>query len=147
MLLAPVTTMPMPSMRPFCMLLPCIPRVAGRRISEPCISWNSTSGRYFDASLKFFTCPFTINSLGNTFMEYGVSRSGAGPSGPIPATVSTRYPSRAWPSTDTKSLVPASVSEMSRVAARPIVITIPAMVAVWNPVALTTTAYVPGGTV
>ena len=90
MLLAPVTTMPMPSMRAFCMLLPCMPRVAGRRISDPCISWNSTSGRYFEASLKFFTCPLAISSLGSTFTVYGVSSSGAAPSGPSEVTLSTR---------------------------------------------------------
>jgi hypothetical protein len=51
-----VTAKPMPSLKSFCMLLPCMPRVSGRSTSGPCISWNITSGRYFAACLKFRDC-------------------------------------------------------------------------------------------
>ena len=67
MLLAPVMTMPIPSMREFCMLAPCMPRVCGRSTSEPCCSWKPMSGRYREASLKLLAWLLAISDAGSTF--------------------------------------------------------------------------------
>ena len=49
----PVMKIVMPSILVFWKLLPCMPRVIGRRISGPCCSWYDTSGMYLETSLKF----------------------------------------------------------------------------------------------
>ena len=56
-----MTANPIPSLRSFCILVPCMPRLSGRRISGPCCSRNETKGRYLAISLKFLDCVSSIN--------------------------------------------------------------------------------------
>ncbi len=86
----PVMNMVMPSTLVFSKLLPCMPRVIGRRMSGPCCSWKDTSGMYLDTSLKFTAWVFSIRSDGSTETENGTSVSGVLPRGPTESRVSTR---------------------------------------------------------